>query len=421
MSEKRDGKRYRKRKNNTKGIMLSISIICLVIAGILYFTEIKKNTLELEEPQVTATPTQKPLAIMPPTITIPPNSTVSILTAGDNLIHSSLYEQANKRAGGGKGEYDFTFAYENIVDMIDGYDITMINQETLVNDVFSPASYPMFNSPTEVGDEILEIGFDTICHANNHVLDKKEGGIVATLDYWDRKDAFVYGAYKDEADLQDIKLKEINGITFSFLGVTEHTNGMPLYDSYKVEVVFANESQRIKDWIEKAELVSDVVVISAHWGDENINTPNANQKNFAKEWVGYGADLIVGTHPHVVQDMEFIEKPDGGDAFVIYSLGNFISAQNRSNNLLGQLVALNVVKNGLTGEISFENIKAMPVVTHYTGSYKNITMYPFAEYTAEMANSHGLKTMGKEFSLEYLNGILDEYINPEFLEKEKVW
>ncbi|MDE6133442.1 MAG: CapA family protein, partial [Oscillospiraceae bacterium] len=161
------------------------------------------------------------------TVLQPEYSTVSFAAVGDNLIHSSIYKQANARAGG--NGYDFSYAYENIVKIIRSADVAVINQETLIcNDVFEPSTYPLFNSPTALGDHMLDIGFDVFTIANNHTLDKGTEGLTACLDYWDGKNAVVCGAYRNAEDRDNIRTAEFEGITFSFLSYTESLNGLHL-------------------------------------------------------------------------------------------------------------------------------------------------------------------------------------------------
>jgi len=344
-----------------------------------------------------------------------PNSVVSLIAAGDNLIHSSIYKAA--LVNGNYETYDFTQAYEHIATTIAGYDLAILNQETpLANQ--SPSDYPLFNSPPELGDKMLELGFNAFSHANNHILDKGEAGLIDTLDFWKSRNAFAYGAYYDEADLQTIKTMTINDIVFSFIGVTDHTNGLALPADHTAQLLYTHETDKINALIQAANDASDVVIVSAHWGNEGTHSPTKSQKDLASEWVEAGAEIILGTHPHVIQPMEFIEKPDGGNAFVVYSLGNFISAQNQVNTMLGQLVAMNIIKNGATGSIDLQEVTAIPIVTHYVPYYQNITVYPLSTYTDDLARNHNLKINGHYFSKEVLQNIVNNNISDKFLTTE---
>ena len=152
-----------------------------------------------------------------------PSYTCSLVCVGDNLIHDNIYNEALKLGGGEK--YDFTQAYEHVTKYIEGTDVAIINQETLVTDSVEPQSYPMFASPTAVGDKIVDMGFNVVSMSNNHVLDQGEEGLISSLDYWDTKGIVHYGAYRSQEDADTIKTMEVNGIKFAFLGYMEHTNG----------------------------------------------------------------------------------------------------------------------------------------------------------------------------------------------------
>lgn len=348
----------------------------------------------------------------------PENPTVELFTAGDNLIHSSIYEQAQSRSE--SGGYDFDYAYENIAPIIPKHGVKILNQETLIcNGEYPPSSYPCFNSPPELGDKMIELGFNVFSMANNHVLDKGRGGLQAALDYWDSKtDVVVCGAYRNDEDMQNIRTLGIDGIVFSFLGFTEHTNGIKLWTDTDYKITYTSETEVMKQLIEKADEVSDVVVVNVHWGVENSNTVTDSQRFLAKKFADWGADVIIGTHPHTIQSMEYIDKDDGSQAFVLYSLGNFISAQSKLNLMVGMVASMDITLDLESGEITISDVQATPIITHYTGSYKNIRNYPYYEYTAQLASQHGINGMSKG----YIDGLVKDVIPEEFLcPKSQEW
>lgn len=372
-----------------------------------------ENTSSFDKIENTTTSNITTTEITTEQVEIKPDSIVRVFAVGDNLIHTSIYTQAKAR--GVNGGYDFDFTYENIEKMLDGVDLAILNQETpIANNLYEPSSYPRFNSPTDLGDKMLDLGFNAISHCNNHILDKNEDGLLATLDYWDSKNALVYGAYRNVQDEENIRIMEINGITFSFVGFMEHTNGLVLSKDATAKLTYTYDTENMKRLIKKADELSDVVIVSVHWGIEITNTTTEIQKNQAKQFVEWGTDLIIGTQPHAVQTMEYLKKPNGGQAFVAYSLGNFISAQDNNLSMIGVTLDLNVTKNAKNGEISITDVKAIPVITHYGTRFYNVTVYPYNQYTAELANSHGIKAE-KEFSMDFINKILEENIPEEFL------
>ena len=339
-------------------------------------------------------------------------SRVSFVAGGDNLIHDTVYEQAAARVSDG---YDFSYDYEKIADKIAAPDVAILNQETIISTEHNVSSYPMFNSPVEVGEEMLKIGFDVFNIATNHSLDCGEKGLISAINFWKGKNAITTGAYLNSDDMANIPMNEVNGVKIAYLGFTESTNGLSLPDDTEVILVQAKDESLLQQQIAKAKETADVVIVNAHWGEEYTHEPNDNQRSLAQKLASWGADVIIGTHPHVIQPVEYIVNSDGRKTLVAYSLGNFISAQNRGPRMLGGMLNFEVVKNNATGEIALENVKFSGVVTHYGYGYSNIRVYPLEDYTQELASKHGVQSKTSDFSLQYLYDILNDVIDKQFL------
>lgn len=339
----------------------------------------------------------------------------TIICAGDNLIHRSIYNQAKRRAtANGEEGYDFSFVYEQIEHYIQEADFAILNQETIITDELEPSDYPKFCSPADLGEHMIEIGFDAFSISNNHILDRGEEGLRATLDYWDSHPEVIrYGAYRDEEDMNNIRTAEVNGITFAFLGYMEHTNGLSLPDDSVYEITYLREIELVKEQIKRADEIADVVVVSPHFGKETTNKLTDNQINLTKMFVEWGADIIIGTQPHTVQTMEYIDKPDGGKAFVFYCLGNFVSAQSYYLTMVGMLGQLTVTKELNSGEITIENVKAIPIITQYGYNYSNIHIVPYVNYTDEMLAQHGCEDFGQKTIDYVLSFIPEEFLSIE--------
>ena len=317
--------------------------------------------------------------------------------AGDNLIHDNIYVEAMQE----DGSYDFTECYAPCKKLLEDTDIAILNQETLVNDAFEPSTYPMFSTPTEVGDAVVDLGFNVISMCNNHVLDKGAEGLISSLDYWDSKDVVHYGAYRDEADSEKIRTMEVNGVTFAFLGYMEHTNGIALSEDGGGKVVYIKDRETLERQIRTANELADVVVVSCHYGTEVLNDLNEMQIELTPKLVEWGADLIIGTQAHALSTCEYLDKPDGGKAFVYYGLGNFFSNMYDADNpdgrygrsIIGIFGKLDVVKDFSDNSITFENVKAIPVISHYEGEnwdsmWYNSRVYPYGDYTDELLSRH---------------------------------
>lgn len=344
---------------------------------------------------------------------VPEPTRVHFVSVGDNLIHSNVYLQAKKRGG---DHYDFTFAYEKIASIVGEADIATINQETIIDPEREPSSYPQFNSPVELGDEIERIGFDVVTVANNHMLDCYETGLRNALTYWQAKEGIVTtGAYLNETQMNQVEQNEHDGVTFGYLGVTQYTNGLSLPEGSELRYISTEETDLIKQKIEAAAAVCDVVVVNAHWGNEYSYEPTDAQRTLAKQMVEWGADVIIGHHPHVLQPMEYMEKPDGGQALVVYSLGNFISAQDMAPRVVGGMVNYDVVKDHETGVITVENAVFEPLITHYGYGFSNIQVIPYSQYSEDLAKAHGIRGDTPEFSLTYIQDLVKSVIPEEFI------
>lgn len=339
-------------------------------------------------------------------------SRVSFVAVGDNLIHDTVYEQAAARVSNG---YDFSYDYKNVADRIEAPDVAILNQETIISTEHNVSSYPMFNSPVEVGEEMLKIGFDVFNIATNHSLDCGEKGLISAINFWKSKNAITTGAYLNQADYDNIPMNEVNGVKIAYIGFTESTNGLSLPQDSEVILVRASDETMLQTRIMKAKESADVVVVNAHWGEEYTHEPNQGQRDLAAKLASWGADVIIGTHPHVIQPVEYITNSDGRKTLVAYSLGNFISAQNRGPRMLGGMLNFEIVKNNTTGKIEIENVKFSGVVTHYGYGCSNIRLYMLSDYTEELASKHGVKSKTSDFSLQYLNNIVSTVIDKQFL------
>lgn len=327
---------------------------------------------------------------------------VKAVFAGDNLIHKEIYEQAKTGDG-----YNFDYAYSHVEKLIKGADLAVINQETPIAGEFQPSSYPLFNSPPQLGEKVISIGFNAVSHANNHILDKGEAGLLSTIGFWKDRGILVYGAYRNDEELEAIPTMNINGIVFSFVGFMEHTNGLKLPEGSKAKLVYTSQRDEMKRLIEKADEVSDAVIVSVHWGVEISNTVTNEQRELAKDFASWGADIIIGTQPHTIQTMEYIQGKNSR-GFVAYSLGNFISAQDSSPlAMIGEVLSLEVEKE--SDGIKIKNPKAHPLVTHYEKGKSGVTVYPYEEYTSELAAKHGMNSQCK-FNMDFINKIIDENI-----------
>lgn len=367
----------------------------------------------------------------PATEPIPEDKTAHVVAVGDNLIHYSVYKNAEDYAGG--YGYDFKPIYKEVKYLVESADVAVINQETVIsesNEICGANNGVLiFNSPPEVADAVIDCGFDVITMANNHLLDMGVDGLEESIRFWNKKaeenDLTVLGAYLNEEDSENIRIREVNGIKIAFLAYAEHLNGFSIPDDSPIRVVMNSEEDVIERQIKAAKEMADAVIVSAHWGAEDTNIVSDDRKELAKKMVDWGADVILGCHTHTAQTMEWIPRDDGTKGFVYYSMGNFVCAQTDNFNVIGEMPDFDIVVDGATNEVHLENVKCIPTIVHYDdGAFSNIRIYPYSKYTEALANSHGLPyayPMGTypEFSWQIVNDIIEENFPAEFRELEK--
>lgn len=322
------------------------------------------------------------------------DTVINVIAVGDNLVQQYVYQSAQAHSSDSTA-YSFDYCYENIKPLING-DLNIINQETLIcGDGFEVSGSNFnFNSPTELGDEVINMGFNVVTMCNNHLLDKGESGLSACMNYWDTKmtanpDLLACGVYRDYVDMQKIRTKVVNGKTVAFLSYTENTNGYSLPDNSELEIIYTSQEDLIQQQIQAAKQIADVVVVTCHWGTEDTFYVTDGVKALAQKIIDWGGDVIIGTHPHVAQTMEYLTRPDGTQGFVFYSLGNFISAQTDNMNLVGELADFDIVAKA-DGSVTIENVQVSPVITHYEENLSNLRLYPYSMYSDELVSQHGL-------------------------------
>lgn len=203
---------------------------------------------------------------------------------------------------------------------------------------------------------------------------------------------------------------EREGIKTAHIGITT----MPKGTSNRL--IMADDEELIQQLIEKAHKMADVVVVSIHWGNENTNTPTEDQKSLAKKMSNWGADIIFGNHAHTLQPVEYLEREDGGRSVVIYAMGNLASAQADPMNMIHGFLDVTVTKDFATNETEITGVKLIPSVAHYDSGYKNNRLYLLSDYTEELALSHGVHDNYRYFNLGYLQNLVTDTIDSEFLE-----
>lgn len=387
------------------------------------------SELDFPEPETVQTTTEEPT-----TEPVPEDKRVHVIAAGDNLIHYSVYKNAEANASGQDGvNYDFKPIYQNVKYLVEDADVAILNQETIISESNpvrgADGGQLIFNSPPEVADAVIDLGFDVFTMANNHLLDMGASGLEESINFWNAKaeenDLTILGAYLNEEDSENIRVREVNGVKIAFLAYAEHINGFSIPEDSSLRVIMNYEEDVIERQIKKASEIADAVIVSAHWGVEDTHEVSEDRIELANKMVNWGADVILGCHTHTAETMEWITRDDGSKGFVYYSMGNFICAQTDNFNLVGEMPDFDIVIDGATGETRLEDVGAIPTIVHYDdGSFSNIRIYPYSQYTPELAESHGLPYAFPagtypQFSWDIVNDIVNSNIPEEFRKLDK--
>ena len=366
----------KRRKLKKKNISLLLLVIAVIITCIILFINHQKDVPSNN------TTTQAVEEVKPQV------DTLTLVMAGDALIHDRLYNDAYHDGG-----YDFKPYLKLIKEKVKDYDLAYYNQETILGGTsIGLSSYPSFNSPQEVGDALVDAGFNIVSLATNHTLDRGETAVLKSREYWNKQTGvYAIGSYSSNEEKSELESKIFtkNNIKYAILNYTYGTNGIPVpygksylvnlwddtnnYEGYKENVI--NDIKRLRSEV-------DVLLVAMHWGREYIFEPTNLVKETAKFLADNGVDIIIGTHPHVIEPVEWI-----GDTLVFYSLGNFISAQNSESCSnykcnIGLLSDLTITKttDGDKVTITIDNINNELIYT-YHNNYRDYLVIPFSNPT----------------------------------------
>ena len=390
-------------KKRLAGVLIPVILAVVAVCGFAVAGHITKNAdSEMPTAPVTESSTAAPQTNAA--------SKVNIVAVGDNLIHNTLISAGERE----DGSLDYTSFYEHIKSDISAADIAVINQETILGgSEFEYTGYPTFNSPWEIGDAAIDAGFDIFTCATNHSLDKGFSGIEQECAYFSQHPEVVHiGTNISEEDYNSVVYYEKNGIRFALLNYTYGTNGIPIPESSPWCVNMMDEEKITAD-VTAARQNADVVMVFPHWGTENSTSVSDYQREYVKLFSDLGVDIVIGTHPHVLQSVEWVtNETTGKKMLVYYSLGNFISHQTSLNQLCGGMARITVEKRG--EEISITAASLTPVVCWYSGSGSDydFAVYKLSDYTSELASSHKQDGATPEYFAQYAEEIVPE----EFLD-----
>ena len=390
--------RTNKTKFSMKKIFCALLFLFLIVLVISNISHAPKNLQTSNHPSSESSVQQEEQK----------DTTISMAVVGDIMCHSPNYKDAYNASA---KKYDFSTFFPQIKSYISNADIAVGNLETTFaggNKAYS--GYPTFNSPPQLAKDVQDLGIDVLTTSNNHSMDSGYNGLINTIDTLDDLGISHTGTFKSEEDKNKILIKDVNGVKIAFLSYTYGTNGIaiPKGKEYCINLI---DKDLIKKQLESAKAQNpDVICVSMHWGIEYKLQPNTEQTDLADYLFENGADIILGSHPHVLEPMEkrTVTLSDGTkkDGFVIYSLGNFISAQKDKYTKDSIILNLKITKhsqgnitidsydytpiymqdNGANATNRYELVDLEKKIKDYENGDKSITAAAYKTYVAELKN-----------------------------------
>lgn len=294
-------------------------------------------------------------------VSVPEDSvlTVTLCFTGDLMCHSTQFNYANV----GADTFDFTGVYKEVKTFLSESDFTVGNLETVVagkNKGYS--GYPYFNAPDDFIYALKDAGFDLLITANNHALDQGWDGVKRTIEIINDNQLYQTGTFVSKEDRDSVRIFEINSIKIAFLAYSENTNGLPIPKGKDFAINLIDEELIKNDIVKAREKNVDVVLVHLHFGREYLREPDDYQKQIVNKIIEYGADIIIGGHPHVIQPVNFFKTNNAelDSGFVAYSLGNFVSNQRWRYSDAGLILNIQISKNILSDSIYIREVNYLP-------------------------------------------------------------
>lgn len=355
---------------NRKNAIIVVAVILTMILGVFavsFYNSLHGSPEKAEKESLSPSPSATPSIVPTPESTPEPEPvTATIVSAGDCVLHKLFQESALI----GDDKYDFYPIFEAIKPYTEPASYSLISFESAsTNKRNDYTGYPLFNCPPEIFDAFKKVGLDMVNNSNNHQLDRKLSGMYETRDNIQKAGLEVAGIYDGEEPRYLIK--DLNGIKVAIMAYTYscNMNELALTEEQRYNHLSLIDEERMKKEITEMEEKADVTVIAMHWGVEYTQNPNDSQKRLARDMISWGADVILGSHPHVVQPSEIISH-EGEDKYVIYSMGNFVSNQRRGASGYpkthkelcedSMLVHIEFLKDPKTGKTVIQKVDHIP-------------------------------------------------------------
>lgn len=404
----------RKKSKKKKIFIILLAVMLVGVAGFVYWK------YKIIPPKNSASQTNE---IVLPDIDPDPNSgrevqqkmALRLIATGDMIAHGAILERGKQS----DGTYNFDPMLTNMKPYFTKTDIRFCNQATPAGGVsFGYTGYPVFNAPIEWSRAIENIGCNVINIGTNHTNDKGQALIDATAAAWDKRPDIlaVAGANRNQQEQDAVRYFDQSGKTFAFVSYTTYTNS-PATTQYGINMYSTALAKR---QLEEAKTKADFIIVSIRWGTEYSPNINPNQDQIARELASYGADVVFGHGPHVLQPVKRVPRPDGSETIVWYSLGNFLNAQIEPEALIGGFAVMDI----RLADMKVIKLQFMPTYMHYEWTTaekeannllvrRNFSMYPLDQAAEPMSKSQIGTTVPAQTAR--VNSLLNTYTPVEII------
>lgn len=422
---------YKERLNSRTSFLVSIAVLvvlCLVFNQMDY-TMIRQPAAQAKKAADLQKQKEEEAAATTQEVT-----TATVLAVGDNLVQPSLLASGQSETGA----WNYDSVYANLKSDIQAADIAMVNQETpFTTDHSAVSGTAPYATPTEVGDALVNAGFNVVTSATALIDDNGSSMINETLNYWETShpDVTLVGIHKSQTSTNTAKIVEINGIKIAFLdytfpaygsqsgisdnsadttGSSASSGSTATSSSSKGSMIDTFNTADVAAAIKQAKASADCVIFSANWGKTEEPMPTEYEKEWANFLMEQGVDVVIGTNPNVLQPYGYLTDDSGHNMLIYYSLGNFVTGQETLKQLLGGMAAFTIQKtvDGDQTSIQIQDATLTPLVMHYSYDTLEYAPYKLDDYTDALASAHSVRqSIGDEFSLENLQTKYDEIMS----------
>lgn len=422
---------YKERLNSRTSFLVSIAVLvvlCLVFNQMDY-TMIRQPAAQAKKAADLQKQKEEEAAATTQEVT-----TATVLAVGDNLVQPSLLASGQSETGA----WNYDSVYANLKSDIQAADIAMVNQETpFTTDHSAVSGTAPYATPTEVGDALVNAGFNVVTSATALIDDNGSSMINETLNYWETShpDVTLVGIHKSQTSTNTAKIVEINGIKIAFLdytfpaygsqsgisdnsadttGSSASSGSAATSSSSKGSMIDTFNTADVAAAIKQVKASADCVIFSANWGKTEEPMPTEYEKEWANFLMEQGVDVVIGTNPNVLQPYGYLTDDSGHNMLIYYSLGNFVTGQETLKQLLGGMAAFTIQKtvDGDQTSIQIQDATLTPLVMHYNYDTPEYAPYKLDDYTDALASAHSVRqSIGDEFSLENLQTKYDEIMS----------